>query len=206
MAIEITPTLIEEVLPRCKDPEMWSEILNNELPYFEIDTERRVASFLAQTGHESAHFNVLLENLNYSADALQRVFGKYFPTRALAEEYARQPAKIANRVYANRMENGPEESGDGWRYRGRGLIQLTGHYNYRKCSFDLFQDERFLEAPEMLAEPRGAILSACWFWDSNNLNNYADDVKKTTRMINGGYHGLEERIKLYNRALNYLLI
>lgn len=112
------PERLKKILPECREPEKWAAVLNEELPKYGINTRARIAAFLGQVGHESAHLNVLVENLNYSADGLRRVFPMYFPTDALAKEYARRPAAIASRVYANRMGNGDEKSGDGWRYRG----------------------------------------------------------------------------------------
>lgn len=164
----------------------------------------RQASFLAQTAHESASFTAVKENLNYSAKALRAVFKKYFPTDELAEQYARQPEKIANRVYANRMGNGDEASGDGWRFRGRGLIQLTGKNNYTSCSADIHVD--LIANPEWLESPQGAVSSALWYWNKNNLNSYADveDIRGMTKRINGGYHGLDDRIAKYNKAKEIL--
>ena len=159
----------------------------------QINTPLRLAHFLAQLAHESGWFKYNKENLNYSANALRKVFRKYFPSQDLAESYARQPEKIANRVYANRMENGSEESGDGWKYRGRGLIQLTGKANYQSYSKDRGID--FVATPDKVAEPRWALDSAAWFWNKRSLNAYADqdDVLTITKRINGGTNGLEHR-------------
>lgn len=164
----------------------------------------RQAAFLAQIGHESAAFTAVRENLNYSHRALRNIFGKYFPTDELAKQYARQPEKIANRVYANRMGNGDEASGDGWRFRGRGLIQLTGKNNYTSCSADVHVD--LIENPEWLESPQGAVSSALWYWNKNNLNSFADveDIRGMTKRINGGYHGLDDRIEKYQRAKEIL--
>lgn len=168
-------------------------------------TLNRRASFLAQCAHESAQFTIISENLNYTAAGLQKTFGKYFPTLELANAYARKPEKIANRVYANRMENGPEESGDGWTYRGRGFLQLTGKRNYRLCGNDL--QLNLLEDPDYVSRsPVGAIESALWFWTVNNLNSYADrdNIQGQTFKLNGGYNGLAERIKYYEKAKRIL--
>ena len=165
---------------------------------FGIHTPLRLAHFLAQCGHESAGFKATEENLNYSDKALRAVFGKYFPTDELASEYARQPEKIANRVYANRMDNGDEESGDGWKYRGRGYIQLTGKHNYSK--FNESVEDDVVETPEFVKD-KYPLLSAAWFWSSNGLNRLADGgsdeetVTKITKRVNGGTIGLEDRIK-----------
>lgn len=165
-----------------------------------IDTKDRIFMFIAQCGHESAGFSVTTENLNYSEKALLSVFGKYFgnPPKANANQYARKPEKIANLVYANRMGNGPESSGDGWKYRGRGFIQLTGKNNY-----EIFQKDMNIELPDvnLVANVELAVLSAVWYWNKNNLNRFADvkDIKGCTRAINGGYNGLDDREKQYNR-------
>lgn len=200
----IETAALERILPRCKDPETWAFELSVVLPNFDITGKERIASFLSQVGHESAHLNVLSENLNYSADGLRKVFGKYFPDDRTAARYARQPKWIASRVYANRMGNGGEQSLDGWKYRGRGILQVTGKNNYTRCSRFLFQDDRLLEDPDLLLQPNYAILSAGWFWTENKLNQYAHDVKRTTRIVNGGYHGLADRQAIYDRAMEYL--
>ncbi|GAB5399467.1 MAG: glycoside hydrolase family 19 protein [Aureisphaera sp.] len=168
-------------------------LFDTTLPTYGIDTPLRKAHFLAQVAHESGGFKFVVENLNYSAKALYGVFRKYFPTMDLANQYARQPEKIANRVYANRMENGNEASGDGWKFKGRGLIQLTGKSNYKLFSNDAQQD--FLDQPDLIASPQWALASACWFWKKNNINRYADtdDIHMVTKKINGGYNGLQSR-------------
>lgn len=161
--------------------------------------------FLAQTGHESAHLNVLQENLNYSADALQRVFSRYFRSPAIAAKYARKPQLIASRVYANRMDNGSEESGDGWKFRGRGILQITGKFNYTACSAFLFEGdwEVLLKDPDLLVRPDLAVESACWFWLTNRLLG-VHDVLRATRIVNGGTNGLDDRAAIYARALREL--
>jgi len=158
--------------------------------------------FIAQCGQESGHFNTLEENLNYSAEGLTRVWPRHFPTREIANLYARKPELIASRAYGNRLGNGNEDSREGWKFRGRGLIQVTGKNNYRSCSRFLFKDDRLLDTPELLiTTDRTALESACWFWVTNNLNQHVSNVDRATRIINGGTHGLEERRALYNRAL-----
>lgn len=166
----------------------------------EIHSAKQSAMFVAQILHESARLTAVKENLNYSEQGLVTTFGKYFD-RNTARKYARQPIKIANRVYANRNGNGDEGSGDGWRYRGRGLIQVTGKANYRDCGEHLGID--LIKTPEYLESPIGASRSAAWFWWSRKLNRSADagDIKTNTRIINGGYNGLDDRIALYNRAI-----
>lgn len=201
----ITIEQMAEAFPDVKPQtlEIFYEPLVAAMDEFGIDTPARVSGFLAQCAHESGNFTAVRENLNYSADGLRRVFPKYFRD-VDANDYHRQPEKIANRVYANRMGNGDEESGDGWRYRGRGLIQLTGRDNYAACSMDLQID--LLEDPSYLETPEGAARSAAWFWWKNGLNNFADknDIVGMTKRINGGTIGLEDRQKHYFHALEVL--
>ena len=177
--------------------------LNAAMKYYNL-TPILAAHFFAQTAHESGDFKAFSENLNYSAKGLRGVFGKYFPTDVIAAQYERQPEKIANKVYANRMGNGDEASGDGYRYCGRGLIQLTGKDNYTwfAASLHITPDE----ASEYLQTFEGAAQSACWFWETNNLNQWADkgDIVTLTKRINGGTIGLEDRIKHYEHALHVL--
>ena len=182
----------------------WCEALNKLLPDYGIDTPQRVAAFIAQAAHESGGFTALHENLNYRPETLQKVFPKYFPNADIANQYAHNPEKIANRVYANRMSNGPEESGDGYRFCGRGLIQLTGRTNYTWFAASLGITPE--EAEEYLQTFEGAAQSACWFWETNNLNVQADanDIKTMTKKINGGFIGLEDRIKHYEHALHVM--
>ena len=184
--------------------DQWHKALDQLLDDYEINTPLRVSHFIAQCAHESGNFVFIKENLNYKAASLMSVFKKYFPTQELAAQYANKPAMIANRVYANRMGNGDEASGDGWRYCGRGLIQLTGKDNYTFFAGSLGISVE--EAAEYLATFEGAAQSACWFWEQNNLNRFADanDVKGLTRAINGGYIGLEDRIKHTEHALHIL--
>jgi len=203
----LTEDVVKELLPKVKNLQEWHEELLGVLPQYEIDTPNRVAAFIAQCGHESMGFTALQENLNYSADGLRKIFGKYFPTAEIAKQYARKPEMIANRAYANRIGNGDEDSGDGYKYRGRGIIQITGRNNYSKCSIALFEDEtNLLENPDLLLEPHYAMHSACWFWNATRLNELADsgDIKTMTKRINGGYLGLEDRIAHYNHALEVL--
>jgi putative chitinase len=180
----------------------WFHALDEILPEYEINTPQRVAAFLAQCAHESGNFKFLKENLNYKAESLLKVFPKYFKTIDEARAYEKKPEKIANRIYGNRMGNGDESSGDGFRYCGRGLIQLTGKENYSWFAASL--EIPVEEASEYLETFEGAVQSACWFWETNSLNVQADagDIKLMTRKINGGYIGLEDRIKHYNHALH----
>lgn len=184
------------------EPELWYSGLYEYLPLFEIVTPARVAGFIAQCQHESKDFTVLQENLNYSWRGLRRVFAKYFPTDAIAQQYDRQPERIANKVYGGRMGN--NEPGDGWLFRGRGIIQITGRNNYTMCSNDLFKDNTLVENPDLLRTPEYAILSACWFWHKNQLNQLCDkgNIELLSKRINGGTIGLEERIAHWNIALS----
>jgi putative chitinase len=203
----LTPNEFRELFPKCEKPEDFAEAVNKILPKYEITGPKRVASFLAQCAHESGGFRLFTENLNYSADALNRVFPKYFKNAGVnAQDYHRQPEKIANRVYANRMENGDESSGDGWRYRGRGVIQLTGKYNYTQ--FSKFVGERLCDLPDLIENiVEICLLTGVWFWDTNNLNSYADnwDIKGQTKRINGGYNGLDDRIEHFHKILTYIV-
>jgi putative chitinase len=184
--------------------EHWYEALCQILPDYDINTVPRVAAFLAQTAHESGGYRAIRENLNYRAESLVKVWPRYFPDMATAKAYERQPEKIANRAYANRMGNGPESSGDGWRYAGKGLIQLTGKDNYTRYAQSL--EIGLEEASEHLTTFEGCTQSAAWFWESNNLNQWADsgDILTLTKRINGGTIGLEDRIKHYKHAIHVL--
>lgn len=177
--------------------------LNEAMAEFNVDTPLRVAAFLAQAMHESGMFQHLRENLNYGWEGLRKTFPKYFPTDLEAQQYSRQAERIANRVYANRMGNGDEASGDGWRYRGVGIFQLTGADNLRACSIALFGDDRVLSDPALLEQPANACRSAAWFWSVNKLNQLADqeDMRGITKKINGGYNGLKERQENYDNIL-----
>lgn len=184
--------------------ENWFEALSSILPEYEITSVNRVAAFLAQTAHESGGYKALKENLNYRAVTLRKVFPKYFPSDIMAAKYAQKPEMIANRVYGGRMGNGPESSGDGFKYCGRGLIQLTGKSNYTKFAESI--DTPVTDIPEYLATFEGAVQSACWFWETNKLNKWADaaDMVTLTKRINGGTIGLADRIKHYDHA-NHVL-
>lgn len=192
-----------------KNPEMckyYIDALNKVLPEYKIDTKLRLCHFLAQILHESGNLKYKSENLNYSAKALRSVFGKYFKTDEIANEYARKPEKIANKVYANRMGNGNEASGDGWKYRGRGLIQLTGKNNYTICGQSIKLN--LINNPDLLiTTPEASVKAACWFWNKNNLNGLADkdDIKTITKRINGGYNGIDDRTDILKRAKSILL-
>jgi putative chitinase len=202
----LTTAQFSKLFPNCKDPAGWVDAMNEVFPKYGIDTPKRIASFVAQCGHESGGWRVFSENLNYSAKSLDAVFGKYFVRAGRnAEDYARQPEKIANVVYANRMDNGDADSGDGWKYRGRGPIQLTGKANYSAFAADM--DVDVIDNPDLVSEDKEvALMSAIWFWNKNKLNQYADsdDIKTMTKRINGGYIGLEDRIHHWKDALELL--
>lgn len=163
---------------------------------FGIDGPLRLSHFLSQCAHESGNFKFVKENLNYSADGLRKIFPKYFPTIEIAEKYARQPEKIANKVYANRMGNGDEASGDGWKYKGAGYIQLTGKDNY--AAFDKFVDDDIMANPDLVAT-KYPLTSAAFFFHKNKLwdvcdKGHGDDiVLAVTKRVNGGTHGLADR-------------
>lgn len=205
--MQLTKEQLKQLLPKNPYIDQWHNALSQLLPDYEINTPQRVAAFIAQCSHESAGFTALRENLNYRWQSLRKIFPKYFPTDEIAQEYANKPNKqeaIANRVYANRMGNGPESSGDGWRFCGRGLIQLTGRDNYSWFAASLGIPVE--EASEYLQTFEGAAQSACWFWETNGLNRWADagDILTLTKRINGGTIGLDDRIKHYNHALHVL--
>jgi putative chitinase len=205
-AFNFTKQHLSEILKKNKEIDAWHEAMSEVLPKFDINTPLRVAGFLAQCAHESLDFTVLQENLNYSADGLRKIFPRYF-TNKNPDDYARQPQKIASLVYGGRMGNGPEASAEGWKYRGRGPIQLTGKDNYTACSKDVFNDLRLVEDPDQVsADKRMALTTACWFWKRNNLNALADagDIVAMTRRINGGTIGLDDRKKHYSHALSVL--
>lgn len=182
----------------------WHNTICKILPEYEINTKYRVAGFIAQCSHESTNFTALRENLNYRAVSLRNTFGKYFTSDEMAKQFANKPEKIANKVYADRMGNGDEASGDGYRYLGRGLIQLTGKNTYMLFAASI--NVPVEEVPDYLGTFEGAVQSACWFWEQNNLNAVADnqDIVKMTKIINGGTHGLDDRILRYKNALKIL--
>jgi putative chitinase len=202
--MKVTKEQLDKITTRNKNNAALAEALNKYLDKYEINTEKRVAGFLAQCGHESVDFTVLKENLNYGAKGLVATFKKYFPDEATALKYERQPEKIANRVYANRMSNGDEASGDGYKYRGRGAIQLTGKDNYTRFAAAI--GKTIEETIAHLETLEGAIESACWFWKTNGLNAIADkdDIVAMTKKINGGTIGLEDRKAHYEKAKQVL--
>jgi putative chitinase len=203
--MEITVDILSVCLPDAEQAklEMLCEGINETFEHFEINTPERMAMFLAQAAHESGNFHALEENLNYSATGLIGTWPKRF-TQSVADQCARKPQAIANKVYCNRLGNGDEASNDGWNYRGRGLIQLTGKDNYLHCGNALGID--LVSDPEQVAHNPVAVLSAGWFWDTRRLNQYADqsDVTTVTKIINGGSLGLNERKAHYTHILSVL--
>jgi putative chitinase len=199
-----TEQTIRRALPLCREPARWAPVLSAAMAGYEIDSPDRIASFIAQIGHESGQFNRLVESLIYSTpQRLMRVWPKRFPTEVIAAPYVKNESRLANYVYANRLGNGDTDSGDGFRFRGRGLIQITGRSNYAACGQALGLD--LLNQPDLLVDPANAALSAAWFWNSRGLNALADDrtgdddledFTAITRAINGGTQGLQERLAL----------
>ena len=203
----ITVSQLKQLLPKNPYVEHWHHALEQLFPDYDINTPKRMAAFIAQCSHESGGFMILKENLNYKPATLRKLFPKYFPTDELAQQYCSKPNKqeaIANRIYGGRMGNGDEHSGDGYRFCGRGLIQLTGRSNYQAFADSL--EMNINDVPEYLATFEGAAQSACWFWETNNLNKFADagDILNMTKRINGGTIGLEDRKKHYDHALHVL--
>lgn len=201
---DFTQGKMAECVPGNKNPGALFQALADVLPKYEITSVNRVAAFLAQCGHESLDFTVLHENLNYSAEGLVKTFHKYFPTLESAAPYARQPVKIANKVYGGRMGNGPEASGDGYKYRGRGAIQITGHDKYQAFASSI--GKSIDDAIAYCETLPGAIESACWFWKNHSLNALADkpDIKQMAFVINGGSNGLPDREARFQKALGIL--
>ena len=200
----ITVEILAACLPQAKHDrlEMFCEGVNETFEHFDISTPPRMAMFLAQTAHESANFSEVEENLNYAAKALMAFWPKRFA--GVDDQYARHPEQIANRAYCDRMGNGSEASGEGYAYRGRGLIQLTGKDNYRHCGTALGID--LLSNPDLVSHNPVAVLSAGWFWDTRKLNTVSDtgDVERATKLINGGTIGLKERTEHFQHILQVL--
>ena len=203
----LTLNQLKQLLPRNQHVSYWHHALEQLLPDYEINTPRRMAAFIAQCAHESGGFTTLKENLNYKPMSLRKLFPKYFDTDELAQQYCSKPNKqaaIANRIYANRMGNGDEASGDGYRFSGRGLIQLTGRATWQEFADSI--ETSLTDLDEYMQSFEGACQSACFFWESRKLNQYADasDIVTLTRKINGGTIGLEDRKKHYEHALHIL--
>ena len=205
--MQLTVSQLKEMVPGIPYADHWVEALNQLLPDYEINTPKRVAAFVAQCAHESGGFKVFSENLNYSDKGLNGIFKKYFPTIASTAGYARKPDKIANKVYANRMGNGPEASGDGWKWRGRGPIQLTGKANYTAFAGDIGRPD-VLTNPDLVVGEL-AFESALWFFRKNGLLAIADKgvtdaiITQITKRVNGGTHGLDDRLKKTKQYANW---
>jgi putative chitinase len=208
--MKISVDELRAMIPTNKEVETWCDELNRSLPLFNINTAQRIASFISQCAHESRDFTVLEENLNYSQSSLERVFGRYFGEgKRDASLYHRKPEKIANYVYMDKFRSsrgalGNVQEGDGWRFRGKGLKQLTGRNNVEGFAKDYGMTPE--EASDWLETKEGALASALWFWGKNNLNEVADtgSVKATTKRINGGTIGLEDRERRYALAMQAL--
>lgn len=203
----LTLSQLKQLLPKNPYVEHWHHALFQLLPDYDINTPNRIAAFVAQCAHESGGFMVLKENLNYKAATLRKIFPKYFPNDQIAQEYASKPNKqvaIASKIYANRMGNGDEASQEGYKFCGRGLIQLTGRSNYQAFADSL--EMSIDDVPEYLQTFEGAAQSACWFWETNKLNQWADksDLVTLTKRINGGLIGIDDRKKHYEHALHVL--
>jgi len=194
----ITLDQLQKMLPNNNNVQDWYEVIEKNLPNYDINTIFRIAAFISQCSHESAGFTRITENLNYKTESLLRTFPSHFQDSDDADEYAHKPEKIANRIYADRMGNGSEDSGDGWRYRGRGVIQLTGKDNYQSLANSIQMNLE--DVPAYLETFDGALVSACWFWVKKDLNTLADseDIESITKKINGGLLGLEERQDKYD--------
>jgi len=188
-------------LARLKIDIKWLQPLEETFFRYQINTPLRQAAFIGQCQHESANFRVLQENMNYSAAGLMKTWPSRFPTLEAAQPYHRKPEKIANKVYSGRMGNGNEESGEGWMYHGRGIIQLTGKSNYMMASDSLKED--FVRSPDLVLTPRWAVLTAGWYWNKRSLNTVADkkDYTDMTKKINGGLIGLSDRVAHINQAV-----
>lgn len=195
---------LQKIFPNNRNIVALTDALNAVMPKYGVTTKERIAGFLSQCGHESNGFTVLVENLNYSKDGLLKTFSKYF-TEATAAQYARQPEKIASHVYANRLGNGDEASKEGYTYRGRGAIQLTGKTNYQ--AFATAIGKSLDETVSYLSTMNGAIESALWFWKKNGLNELADkkDIVAMTKRVNGGLNGFVERQAIYNKAVQVIV-
>jgi putative chitinase len=200
---ELSSSQLSAIMPACPDADSWTPAINTAMAQFDITTTDRMAAFLAQLAQESGQLKQLAENLNYSAQRLMQVWPTRFPMLDKAKLYEHNPEKLANCVYAKRLGNGDETSGDGWRYRGRGLIQLTGRSNYQAAAHGIGQPLE--EQPDLLVQPGAAALSAAWFWKSHGLNELADgsgtdNFQTITKWINGGTVGLKERMAFWEKA------
>lgn len=203
--MQFTAAQLKRILPNNRDIAKLHAAMIKIFPKYQINTKERISMFIGQCAHESGEFNLMVENLNYSASGLLKTFAKYYRANpALAQQHERKPELIANYVYANRMGNGAPASGDGWRFRGQGFIQLTGRENH--TLFARFLNISLEEELLYIRTLEGALEASCWFWTSRNLNSYADriDIEGATKVINGGKNGLRERTIYVRRALSVL--
>ncbi len=201
-----TQDILSKILFNNKQVDVWFNALSSYLPKFDVTSKLRLSSFLAQTMTETSNFTILSENLNYSGSTLFKLFPSKFASLDVANQYAYQPGKIANLIYSNRLGNGPAETGDGWKYRGRGLIQLTFRDNYEAFSQDIFGNTSVIDNPDLLLQPDIAVQGALWYWHTHSLNKYADikDNVSITKLINGGTNGLSQRLTNYNKCMMFL--
>jgi putative chitinase len=207
LEFNFTENMLKQMLPSNQKTNLWYVLLMDFLPRYNVNTKDRLAAFVAQTAHESNEYRTLEENLNYSWEALRSIFPRYFPTDEIAMQYHRRPEMIANCVYfdKNRISKlGNVEEGDGWRFRGKGLIQLTGRHNVEEFAKSINMTAE--EASSYLETEEGAMASACWFWTENNCNDYVDagDIEGLSKRINGGTIGLKDRIKKWNKNIDIL--
>jgi putative chitinase len=200
----LTQDQLAQLLPGNKHISYWYDALSVCLPDYDINSPPRLAAFIAQCAHESGNFITIIENLNYRAESLMLTWPSHFPTMDIANQYAHNQQAIANRVYANRMGNGDEASGDGYRYCGRGLIQITGKSNYQQFADGI--STPLDQIPDFLVTFEGAVQGSAWFWEFHDLNTLADsgDIRHMTHIINGGYNGYDDRLNRYNNALQIM--
>lgn len=205
--MKMTKSQFTQMIPRVKEPNEWYDLIVEYFAKYEINTNERIAGFMAQAGHESNDFNTLVENMNYSWTSLRKTFPRYFPTDAMAKQYERKPEMIANRVYDDALrvnKIGNTQKGDGWRFIGRGIFQVSGRWNY--TDFGKTVGMTAEQAAEYCKTKRGAVESACWFWKTRNAAAYADrrDITGMSKAINGGDIGLGDRKFRWDRALKIL--
>jgi putative chitinase len=200
----LTKQQLSQIIAGNPNIDNWYNSLAIYLPSYDINTKLRLSAFLAQCAHETGDFMVVHENLNYTANGLMAMWPKIFPTLDVADQYAHNAEAIANKAYANRLGNGDEASGDGWTFRGRGLIQITGRENYQNFADSIKMNIN--DVSTYLETSNGAVQSACWYWNLRNLNTLADagDMQTITLRINGGLISLQDRMTRYNAALQIL--
>ena len=200
----LTQDQLAQMIPGNQHVSYWYDALSRCLPDYDITSQARLAAFIAQCAHESGNFISIVENLNYRAESLMKTWPSHFPNMDIANQYAHNQQAIANKVYANRMGNGDEASGDGYKYCGRGLIQITGKSNYQQFADSI--STPLDQIPDFLVTFEGAVQGSAWFWELHDLNTLADagNIRHITYIINGGYTGYDDRVARYNRALQIL--